>query len=179
MAYVSGLIAGVKFKPFGIMQGIMFDNAAMICSVVVMTILAVLVYLSSRAAQVRAVAGSMRASAAISAATHNAYNVLYGVLALLLILSVALLLAIGETLMFIIPLCCAAVAMALYHLTNLLIWLPIAIVMILLHAFSFYYALAMALTIGALGAVMMLAFFDIMVIIPLADLYLMPERKKR
>ena len=179
VAYVSGLIAGVKFKPFGIMQGIMFDNAAMICSVVVMTILAVLVYLSSRAAQVRAVAGSMRASAAISAATHNAYNVLYGVLALLLILSVALLLAIGETLMFIIPLCCATVAMALYHLTNLRIWLPIAIVMILLHAFSFYYALAMALTIGALGAVMMLAFFDIMVIIPLADLYLMPERKKR
>jgi hypothetical protein len=179
VAYISGLIAGVKFKPFGIMQGIMFDNAAMICSVVVMTILAVLVYLSSRAAQVRAVAGSMRASAAISAATHNAYNVLYGVLALLLILSVALLLAIGETLMFIIPLCCATVAMALYHLTNLRIWLPIAIVMILLHAFSFYYALAMALTIGALGAVMMLAFFDIMVIIPIADLYLMPERKKR
>jgi hypothetical protein len=36
----------------------------------------------------------------------------------------------------------------------------------------------MALTIGALGAVMMLAFFAIMVIIPLADLYLMPVRKK-
>ena len=179
VAYVSGLIAGVKFKPFGIMQGIMFDNVAMIISVVVMTLLALFVYLARRAAQVRAVAGSMRASAAISSATHNAYDVLYGVLSLMLVLSVALLLTIGETLMFIIPLFCATVAMVLYHLTNLRLWLPVAIVMILLHAFSFYYALAMALTIGALGAVMMLAFFDIMVIIPLADLYLMPERKKR
>jgi hypothetical protein len=134
---------------------------------------------SAKRKAVRAVAGSMRVNAAINTATHNAYNVLYGALALLTVLSVALLLSIGETLMFIIPLCCATVAMVLYHLTNLRIWLPVAIALILLHAFSFYYALAMALTIGALGAVMMLAFFDFMVIIPLADLYLMPERRKK
>ena len=178
VAFVCGKIAGVQFKPFGIMQGIMFDNAAMIVSVLVMTLICVAVYVAGRTKIVRGVSGSMRASAIINAATHNAYNVLYGVLALIFVLSIALLLSIGETLMFLVPLCCATVAMVLYHLTNLRLWLPIAIVMILLHAFSFYYALAMALTIGALGAVMMLAFFDIMVIIPLVDLYLMPVRKK-
>jgi hypothetical protein len=49
---------------------------------------------------------------------------------------------------------------------------------ILLHAFSFLYALSMALTIGALGAVAMIAFLDMMVLIPLCDLYLMYPKKK-
>ena len=178
VAFICGKVAGVQFKLFGTMQGIMFDNVAMIGAVAFVTLLTVIVYMLRRSKKVRAVSGSMRASAIINTATHNAYNVLYGTLVLLMILSVALLLTIGETMMFIIPLCCATFAMVLYHLTNLRIWLPVAIVMILLHAFSFYYALAMALTIGALGAVMMLAFFDLMVIIPLADLYLMPTRKK-
>lgn len=178
VAFVCGKIAGVQFKPFGIMQGIMFDNVAMIVSVVLMILVAVLVYMSARSKSVRSVSGSMRAGAAISAATHNAYNVLYGTLALMLVLSIALLVSIGETLMFLIPLCCATVAMVLYHLTNLRLWIPVAIVIILLHAFSFYFALSMALTIGALGAVMMLAFLVVMVIIPLADLYTMPLRRK-
>ena len=83
---------------------------------------------------------------------------------ILIIISVLIVLAIG--------------AMILYHLTNLRLWLPVAIVCILLHFFSFYYALAMALTIGALGAVLMLAFFDVMILIPMADLYIMPSKKK-
>ena len=178
VAFVCGKIAGVQFKPFGIMQGIMFDNAAMIVAVVLMTIVTIAVYWAGRSKVVRASSGSMRASASVNAAKHYAYNVLYGTLALLLVLSIALLLAIGETLMFIVPLCCATVAMVLYHLTNMRLWLPVAIVVVLLHAFSFYFALSMALTIGALGAVMMLAFFDIIVLIPLADLYLMPSKKR-
>jgi hypothetical protein len=36
----------------------------------------------------------------------------------------------------------------------------------------------MALTIGAFGAVMMLAFIDLMMLIPMADLYMMPNRKR-
>ena len=79
--------------------------------------------------------------------------------------------------MFLIPLCFTTAAMVLYHLTSLKIWIPVAIGVILLHAFSFYYALAMALTIGALGAVMMLAFLDIMLLIPLADIYLLNSKK--
>jgi hypothetical protein len=98
-------------------------------------------------------------------------------LALLFVLSAALLFALGENLMFFIPLTCAVVAMILYHLTNLKFWLPVAIFVILLHAFSFLFALSMALTIGAFGAVMMLAFLDFMVLIPLADLYLISKKK--
>ena len=121
----------------------------------------------------------MRASAAVNAASKHAYNVLYGTLALMLVLNVALLIAIGENLMFLIPLAFSTAAMILYHMTSLKAWLVISIGLILLHAFSFYYALAMALTIGAYGAVAMLAFFDLMVLIPLADLYLISPAKKK
>ena len=178
VAFVCGKVAGVAFKPFGIMQGIMFDNIAMIVAVALMFVIAVSAYVYSRSYAVRAVSGSMRASASLNAAKSYAYNNLYGTLALVFILSVALLFALGENMMFLIPLAFATVAMILFHLTNLRVWLLAAIVLILLHAFSFYFALSMALTIGALGAVMMLAFFDIMILIPLADLYMMPSRKK-
>ena len=178
VAYISGLIAGVSFKPFGIMQGIMFDNAVMIASVALMAVISILVYLSVRVKAARASSGSMRASASYNAVRAHAFNSLYGSLALAFFLSAILLAALGENMMFLIPLACATAGMLLYHLTNLRVWLLAAIVLILLHAFSFYYALAMALTIGALGAVMMLAFIDIMILIPLADIYLMPARKK-
>ena len=178
VAYISGLIAGVSFKPFGIMQGIMFDNAVMIASVALMAVISILVYLSVRVKAARASSGSMRASASYNAVKAHAFNSLYGSLALAFFLSAILLAALGENMMFLIPLACATAGMLLYHLTNLRVWLLAAIVLILLHAFSFYYALAMALTIGALGAVMMLAFIDIMILIPLADIYLMPARKK-
>lgn len=178
VAFVCGKIAGVAFKPFGIMQGIEFDNAAMIASAALMVLICVLVYVGARAKAVRAAGASMRASAALNAAKSHAFNALYGSLALVFILAAVLLIAIGENLMFLIPLACAALAMALYHLTNLRVWLLAAIAVILLHALSFYYALAMALTIGAFGAVMMLAFFDFMILIPLADIYMMPVRKK-
>lgn len=179
VAFVCGRIAGVAFKPFGIMQGIGFDNVAMIVSMVLMAAVCVSVYAAVRARTVRASSGSMRASAAVSAARGHAYNALYGSLALMFLLSAVLLLALGENMMFLIPLAAAVTAMALYHLTGLRIWLLAGIVLILLHALSFYFALAMALTIGALGAVMMLAFFDIMVLVPLADLYIMPSGRKK
>ena len=56
-------------------------------------------------------------------------------------------------------------------------WMPIAIALILLHAYSFLFALAMALTIGAYGAVAMIAFLDVMVIIPMADIYLTTSKR--
>ena len=178
VALVCGKIAGVAFKPFGVMQGIGFDNAAMVVSVVLMILVSVAVYMSARAKAVRATSGSMRASASLNAAKNHAFNALYGSLALVFILGVVTLIALGENMMFLIPLAFATVAMILYHLTNLRIWLVAAVGLILLHALSFYFALSMALTIGALGAVMMLAFFDVMILIPLADLYLIPNRKK-
>ena len=178
VSYVCSAIAGVPFKLFGILQGIMFDNVVMIVSFVVMVIVSVLIYALARAKAVRRSSGSMRQSASLNAARNYAYNVLYGVLALMFILSAVLLLTLGENMMFFIPLAFATLGMILYHMTNLRIWLPIAVAFVLLHAFSFYYALSMALTIGALGAVMMLSFFVVMMIIPMADIYMLPSKKK-
>ena len=177
IAYVCAIIAGADFKLFGIIHGIQFDNVAMIISMLLMFAACFAVYYAGRKKAVRESSNSMRASAAVSAASHYAYKKLYGVLALMFVLSAVMLFALGENLMFIIPLCLTTAAMVLYHLTSLRLWIPVAMFVILLHAFSFFYALAMALTIGALGAVMMLAFFDIMLLIPLADLYLLPSKK--
>ena len=179
VAYLCSMIAGAQFKPFGIVQGITFDNAAMIAATVLMVASSVFVYWTGRKKAIRQVSGSMRASASVNAASKHAYNVLYGTLALMFVLALVLLFAIGENLMFIIPLMFATAGMALYHVTSLKLWLVLAIGMILLHAYSFYFALAMALTIGAYGAVSMLFFFVIMVLIPLADLYMMPSPKKK
>ena len=93
------------------------------------------------------------------------------------VLSILLLVTVGENMMFLIPLAFATFAMILYHLTNLKLWIVAAVALILLHVFSFYFALSMALTIGAFGAEMMLAFLDIMVLIPMADLYLISKKK--
>jgi hypothetical protein len=177
IAYVCAAIAGAKFKLFGTVQGVQFDNAAMIVTSVLMTLGCVLVYVAGRKKAVRAASGSMRSSAASTAASHYAYRNLYGALALMFILAVALLFTLGENMMFFIPFAFAVIAVVLYHLTGLKVWLPVAIFAILLHVFSFYFALSMALTIGAFGAVMMLAFLDIMVLIPMADLYLISKKK--
>ena len=177
VAYVSALIAGARFKPFGVVQGVPFDNVVMIIAMVLMVAVVVAIYLVTRTAAIRQTSGSMRASAASNAVEKHAYNILYGTLVLIFVLSMALVFALGENLMFMIPLTCAAVAMILWHITSLKVWLLAAMVVIMLHAFSFLFALSMALTIGALGAVMMLAFCDVMVLVPLADIYMMNTRK--
>ncbi|MBR0321723.1 MAG: M28 family peptidase, partial [Bacteroidales bacterium] len=179
LAYVCSAIAGAKFKLFGIIQGVPFDNVAMILATVVLFASTLAVYISKRRKAVREVAGSMRTSASYNAVSKHAYTTLFGTLALMFVLGAVLLFALGENLMFFIPLAFATIAMVLYHLTNLKLWLVAAIGMILLHAFSFLYALTMALTLGAFGAVAMLAFFDMMVLIPLADLYILAPAKKK
>jgi len=151
----------------------------MIVSTVLLAAACVAVYMNGRGKAVRKASGSMRANAASNAAAKFAGNQLYGTLALMFILSAVLLFALGENLMFLIPLAFATVAMILYRLTSMKFWILCAIFLILLHAFSFLYALAMALTIGAFGAVAMLAFCDFMVLIPLADLYLLDTSKRK
>ena len=177
VAYLSALICGAKFKLFGVIYGVTFDNIAMIVSVVLMAAVCVLVYLRGRAAAVRKTSGSMRASAASNAVAKYAANKVYGTLALMFDRSAVLLFTLGENLMFFIPLAFGTAALILYRLTSLKVWLLAAIALILLHALSFLYALAMALTIGAFGAVAMLAFFDIMVLVPMADMYLSSNKK--
>lgn len=175
-AYLSSLIAGVRFKPFGVMQGVRFDNVLMLVLIIIQTVIFTLLYVNMRRAAVRQTSSSMRASAASNAVMANALDVLYGTLALLFTLSIILVFALGENLMFFVPLAFATLALILWRMTSMRVWLLAAIIMILLHAFSFLFVLSMALTIGAFGAVAMLAFLDLVVIIPLADIYLMPAR---
>lgn len=170
-AWICAAIVGAKFSLFGTVQGVPFDNMAMVLFVSMVFAATLLVYWNSRAKAIRSSLGSMRASAAFAAVSANALNLLYAGLALLFVLSAALLFTLGENMMFIIPLACATAAIVLWRLTSLKVWLVIAVALILLHAFSFLYALAMALTIGALGAVAMIAFLDFVVLIPLSDLY--------
>lgn len=172
VAYISCLVSGVQFKPFGIVQGVPLDNAVMAITIVVMAFAAVAVHVVQRKKVVGCIKESLRKSAAASAALANAMNKLYGALLLLMILSLLLLVFISENLMFFIPLFAATVAIVLYRITKMKVWLLFAIALILLHAFSFLYALAMALTIGAFGAVMMLALLDILVVVPLAEIYI-------
>ncbi len=179
IAWLCAVIAGAKFKLFGVIHGIRFDNIAMIASIVLMALICIAVYGIGRKKAIHKAAGSMRASATANAVAKHANNVLYGTLTLMFVLSAALLFTIGENLMFFIPLTCATAAMILFRSTSLKVWNLLAVALILLHAFSFLYALAMALTIGAFGAVAMLAFLDLMVLIPLVDFYLLDTSRKR
>ena len=178
LTYLCCLIAGAEFKPFGVIHGVQFDNVAMIIFVVILAGVLGFFYWKNRSAAVRAANNSMRSSASVTAATHYAYNMLYGTLVLMAFLSLVLLVALGENLMFFVPLAFAVIALLLYRLTSLRLWLLLGILATLLHAFSFLYALAMALTIGAVGAVLLIAAIDIMMLIPMADLYMMPSKKR-
>lgn len=178
-AYLCALSAGAEFNMFGTVQGIPFDNTAMVLFMVLLFSACMLVYITYRAKAARTVTSSMRTSAVANAVSSYSLSVLYGTLALQFFLSAVLLGTIGENMMFMIPLFFATAALVLWRLTSLRIWLLVAIVLTLLHALSFLFALAMALTIGALGAVAMIGLIDIMVLIPLADLYLMPSRSKK
>ena len=151
-AWLCAKIAGARFVMFGVTQGIMFDNAAMIVLSVVLALVTLLVYCKSR--------------------RSHRNEALLGALLLNFVLSAALLAALGENLMFLIPLACSVAAMLLVRLTSWKLWIPLAVAVIMLHAFSFLHALAMALTIGAFGAVAMIACMDLTVLIPLIDSYL-------
>jgi hypothetical protein len=178
LSWLCCLIAGAQFKPFGVIHGVQFDNVAMIVFTVLMVVATVYFYWKGRGNAVRSSLNSMRSSASVAAASHYAYNILYGTLALMFVLSAVLLIALGENLMFMVPLAFATIGLVLYRATSMRFWLLAAVFATLLHAFSFLQALSMALTIGAFGAVLMLTFIDVMMLIPLADLYMMPGKKR-
>lgn len=172
IAFVCCIITGAKFNPFGIVQGVSFDNFAMGATVVVATGLVAAVHIRQRSRSISCVENSLRTNAKSLAALTNATNSLYGTLLPMLLFSALLLISINENLMFFIPLSISTIAMVLYRISKQKIFTLLAIGLILLHAFSFLHALAMALTIGAFGAVLMLALLDLLAIIPLADIYL-------
>ena len=172
VAFAASLIAGAKFNLFGIVQGVTFDNATMICSAVIMATTVIATYFRQLRRSTLGTQSSIHRSAAESATLRFASYRLYGVLGVMFVLSLVLLLAIGENLMFFIPLFAATLALLLNRLTTLRAWYIAAVALILLHTLSFLYALAMALTIGAFGAVLMLAYLDVRVMLSLSHLYL-------
>ena len=178
MAYVFSVSSGIEFKLFGSVEGSSFGNMVMLINTVCFLVLAVFGYMLFRGRAVKKTAGSMRANAAVAAASKYACTTLYGTLTLVLFLGVVLLIAFGANWMFLVPLCFATGGLWLWRLFGCRFMLVIAIVAILLHACSYLYALVMSLTIGAYGVVAMFAFCDFMVLIPLADLYLMPGRSR-
>lgn len=179
IAWLSCVAAGAPFKLFGIVMGVTGDNAIMISSISVMAIIAVLSYCLKRRKIANRTSNSIRMTASSAAVGKNATESLFGASLLLFILSIVCLVAVGENLMFFVPLFAATVSMTLYRIKDFKLFILLAIVLICLHAFSFLYVLSMALTIGAFGLVMMLAFIDMMILIPMFDLYLTHKKTSR
>ena len=150
IAWLSALSVGARFKLFGTVQGIPFDNAIILLSVLILVV------------------GMVRF-------VQNLYASLF---TLMLLSFIALIIA-GENMMFFIPLCIGTLSVMLWQATSSRIFPLLGVCVILLHAFSFVYIIAMALTIGALGLVLLVAFCHLIVVIPLARLYLADKASSR
>lgn len=153
-AYLGCLASGARFKLFGIVTGMGFDNILMIVMCVLLAAAMGLLYWKKGQTGKR----------------------LFGTLALLEVLSIATLATLGENMLFLIPLFAGSLSIFLWQLSSFKPVLLLGIVFLCLHAFSFLYALAMALTVGALGAVMFIATLDLLVIEGLCDCYTMSSK---
>ena len=153
-AYLGCLASGARFKLFGIVTGMGFDNILMIVMCVLLAATLGLLYWKKGQTGKR----------------------LFGTLALLEVLSIATLATLGENMLFLIPLFAGSLSIFLWQLSSFKPVLLLGIVFLCLHAFSFLYALAMALTVGALGPVMFIATLDLLVIEGLCDCYTMSSK---
>lgn len=149
MSWLGCLVSGAKFKPFGIITGMQFDNALMIVCALILLV-----------------------SLVLYCKKHHGPETLFGSYLCMAILSLVLFFAIGESMLVLIPLTFSLLGIFLWQLTEWKLFLLAGIGLTMLHAFSFLYSLAMALTVGALGAVLFVAVFDLMAVIPLCRHYL-------
>ena len=151
IAWLCALSVGARFKWFGTIQGIPFDNAVMILSVFVLAI-GLIRYYRHRV---------------------NILQKLYASMITLIIGSILFyLIAHRENMMFFIPLCIGTITLFLWKNTSSRIFPLLGMAILLIHAFSFVYIVAMALSIGALGLILLLAFYNLMMVILLAHAYL-------
>ena len=95
VAFICAVASDVKFKPFGIQQGIIYDNAAMIATVALLAVIVSVIYLWRRRAAAQKRTNSIRESAKSVAINLYTTNKLYGALLLLCLLSLILLIALG------------------------------------------------------------------------------------
>ena len=133
---------GVKFSLFGITAGIPYDNKAMlICLLVIATTTIALCTKWMR-----------------TDTLHRPGLLLHSTLLLQGISGIALLATLGENMIFFVPFAATTAATLLWNMKKWSIFPWMAIAVISLHAFSFIYIVAMALTIGALSAIALLTF---------------------
>ena len=156
VAYISTLTSEVPFKFMGVVQGVYNDNAIMLISVIAMVCITSLIYIL------------------IERYNFKNYSklLLYSSLTILTVLNLIMALVFTESFMFLIPLSCSLIAVLIWQATKLKFMIPIAVALIVMQSVSFYYLLAMALTIGALGAVMLLLFFSVPTLIALTEIYI-------
>ena len=149
IAWLACLVTGASFKPFGVITGVMADNVIMIVAALLLVAVFAVSYSRSSKVELR----------------------LEGTLVLLGVLSIVLLAALGENLFTLIPLGATVISLLLWYFSNCKWVLLIGIALILLHAVSFLWALSMALTIGAFGAVLLIACFDLFALSALGRLF--------
>lgn len=149
IAWLSALIAGARFKLFGTIAGIPFDNA-----IIIFSLMALIIRMMRHFRY------------------QSAMDSIIGSLFTLTLLSLIFQLFVGENMIFFIPLCIGTLSLTLWQATSARVFPLLGMSILLIHAFSFIYILAMALTIGALGIVLFVAFFNLMILIPLANAYL-------
>jgi hypothetical protein len=177
LAWVISLITGAKFSLMGIVRGVQFDEWVMIGTAVITALIAAICYFFGRKKSADRISSTaIRKSASASGAIRFSYNLLYGAMLLLLLLSAVLLFTIGENFFFALPLALAAASIFLWRVTTWRGWLLAAIVVTLLHAFSFLYIVIISLTMGALGVLPFFIVIYLALLLPLADLYTRKEK---
>lgn len=150
IAWLCAVSVGAKFKWFGTISGIPFDNAVILFSLMAL------------------VMGMMRHFRRYTDIRQS----LYAPLLVLTVLSLVFLSAFGENMMFFIPLCIGTLTLMLWKALSTRMIPLLGMALLLIHTFSFVYIVAMALSIGALGLVLLVAFYHLIVIVPLANGYL-------
>ena len=151
IAWLCALSVGARFKWFGTVQGIPFDNAVMIFSILILVI-GLIRYFRKR---------------------KDIHQNLYASMLTLMVGSIVFFfIAYRENMMFFLPLCIGTLTLHLWKTTSARVFPLLGMAIILIHAFSFVYIVAMALSIGALGLVLLLAFHYLIILIPLAHGYL-------
>ena len=155
LGYGCALLCGARWKTMGTVAGIAADNVVMAVAV-----------------------AALAAGIAIMLwRKHDAVQLLYSILAVLMLLSVVLLFAAGDNMPFSFPLLVGGATIAADRLNHSHVFIPLALFAISLQAMTFLYVLAMALTIGALGLVLFIAFFDLMLILTFSKIYWLEQHR--
>lgn len=154
VTWICCLLTGAQFKPFGIITGIGFDNAVMALASLVLFVLIARSFLIKGDTGLR----------------------IFASMTVLAVLSILMLALTGENFFFLIPLASAAVSVLLWQLCSTWILLLPGILLIVVHGASFLHTLAMALTIGAFGIVLMIAALDMLVLVALCDCFMMDRQ---